>query len=104
MPLKALLWDVDGTLAETERDGHRVAFNKAFEHFGFEWRWSVDRYGDLLKVAGGRERMLADFDTHDDVPADPRDREQLAARMHGQKNVFYAELVHEGRLSLRPRP
>ena len=102
MPLKALLWDVDGTLAETERDGHRVAFNKTFEHFGFEWRWSVERYGDLLKVAGGRERMLADFDTHDDVPVDPREREELAARMHRQKNAYYAELVHEGRLSLRP--
>lgn len=102
MPLRALLWDVDGTIAETERDGHRVAFNKAFEHFGFEWRWSVERYGELLTVAGGRERMLADFNTHDDVPADARDREELAANMHRQKNVFYAELVHEGRLTLRP--
>ena len=88
MPLKALLWDVDGTLAETERDGHRVAFNKTFGYFGFEWRWSVERYGELLKVAGGRERMLSDFDLHDDVPATKRDREELAAKMHRQKNVF----------------
>jgi HAD superfamily hydrolase (TIGR01509 family) len=102
MRLRALLWDVDGTLAETERDGHRVAFNMTFEQFGFDWRWSVERYGELLKVAGGRERMLADFVTHDDVPADPREREELAATMHRQKNIFYAELVHEGRLSLRP--
>jgi beta-phosphoglucomutase-like phosphatase (HAD superfamily) len=82
MPLEALLWDVDGTLAETERDGHRVAFNKTFGHFGFEWRWSVERYGELLTVAGGRERMLADFDPHDDVLATKRDREELAAKMH----------------------
>ena len=102
MQLRALLWDVDGTLAETERDGHRVAFNKTFEHFGFEWRWSEERYGELLTVAGGRERMLADFDTHDDVPADAGERLALAAKMHRQKNQFYAELVRQRGLSLRP--
>ncbi len=52
--LKALLWDVDGTLAETERDGHRVAFNLAFEAFGLPWRWDDARYGQLLQVTGGR--------------------------------------------------
>ena len=54
--LQALLWDVDGTLAETERDGHRVAFNQAFDALGLPWRWGVERYGELLAVTGGRER------------------------------------------------
>ena len=52
-PLKALLWDVDGTLAETERDGHRVAFNPASEAFKLPWRWSVAQYGPLLAITGG---------------------------------------------------
>ena len=46
--LAAVVWDVDGTLAETERDGHRVAFNRAFEALGVPWRWDVARYGELL--------------------------------------------------------
>ena len=53
MPLRALIWDVDGTLAETERDGHLPAFNAAFEAQGVPWRWSVARYGELLPVTGG---------------------------------------------------
>ena len=57
-PLRALIWDVDGTLAETERDGHRVAFNVAFEQAGLPWRWDVEHYGELLRVTGGYERLL----------------------------------------------
>jgi phosphoglycolate phosphatase-like HAD superfamily hydrolase len=59
--LQALLWDVDGTLAETERDGHRVAFNQAFESLGLSWRWDEVHYGRLLAVSGGRERLLHDM-------------------------------------------
>ena len=55
--LKALLFDVDGTLADTERDGHRVAFNAAFDEYGIGWNWDVDLYGQLLAVTGGKERM-----------------------------------------------
>ena len=57
----ALLLDCDGTLAETERDGHRVAFNKAFEEKGFDVEWDVDLYGDLLTTGGGKERMTRYF-------------------------------------------
>ena len=53
MKLAAVLWDVDGTLAETERDGHLVAMNAAFDELGIPWRWSEQRYGELLRVAGG---------------------------------------------------
>ncbi len=55
--LHALIFDVDGTLANTERDGHRVAFNRAFAEAGLDWHWSVSLYGEVLAVAGGKERI-----------------------------------------------
>jgi phosphoglycolate phosphatase-like HAD superfamily hydrolase len=55
--LQALIFDVDGTLADTERDGHRVAFNQAFAEAGLDWQWSEQLYGELLAVTGGKERM-----------------------------------------------
>ena len=55
--LSALIFDVDGTLADTERDGHRVAFNRAFNHASIDWNWDASLYGELLAVAGGKERM-----------------------------------------------
>ena len=54
--LKALLWDVDGTLAETERDGHRVAFNQAFEAMQVPWRWDERRFGELRCLGAARRR------------------------------------------------
>ncbi len=55
MTLQALVWDVDGTLAETEDLGHRIAFNLAFEEAGMPWRWDSAAYGELLRVTGGKE-------------------------------------------------
>ena len=100
--IEALLWDVDGTLAETERDGHRAAFNRAFEALGLPWRWDVPRYGELLRITGGRERLLADMATRGDAPALPAEREALALQLHRLKNRFYAERVHGGGIALRP--
>ena len=57
MSLQALIFDVDGTLANTEHDGHLRAFNEAFEVFGLDWYWDSDLYGDLLSVSGGKERL-----------------------------------------------
>ncbi len=99
--LRALLWDVDGTLAETERDGHRVAFNQAFEALGLPWRWSVEHYGHLLAVTGGRERLLHDMQTRADAPREPQVRESLARALHQRKNAFYGELVAQGSIALR---
>jgi HAD superfamily hydrolase (TIGR01509 family) len=99
--MRALLWDVDGTLAETERDGHRVAFNRAFEAFGLPWRWDVDRYGQLLRVMGGRERLLHDMAGRHDAPSSADERLALATRLHQRKNAFYAELLGEGAIALR---
>jgi HAD superfamily hydrolase (TIGR01509 family) len=100
--LKAILWDVDGTLAETERDAHRVAFNQAFEAFGLSWRWDVERYGELLRVTGGRERILHDMAVRSDAPVLADEREQLARDLHARKNALYAQLLVDRRITLRP--
>ena len=100
--LKALVWDVDGTLAETERDGHRVAFNGAFEALGVPWRWDEVRYGQLLHVTGGRERLLHDMASQPAAPVGTAQREDLAGRLHRLKNTLYARIVADGQIALRP--
>jgi HAD superfamily hydrolase (TIGR01509 family) len=100
--LKAVLWDVDGTLAETERDGHRVAFNRAFEACDVTWRWDEARYGELLRITGGRERLLHDMNTRADAPVLADERAALAARLHAKKNAIYAELLRSAPIPLRP--
>ena len=55
--LQAIIFDCDGVLVDTERDGHRVGFNRAFEQFGIDAEWNIALYGKLLQVAGGKERM-----------------------------------------------
>lgn len=57
MPLNTLIFDVDGTLADTERDAHRVAFNRAFAEMSLDFAWDVETYGRYLKVTGGKERL-----------------------------------------------
>jgi HAD superfamily hydrolase (TIGR01509 family) len=99
--IEALLWDVDGTLAESERDGHRVAFNRAFEALGLPWRWDATHYGELLRITGGRERLLADMSSRADAPTLAGEREALARELHRRKNGFYAELVAAGAIALR---
>jgi HAD superfamily hydrolase (TIGR01509 family) len=99
--LRAILWDVDGTLAETERDGHLVAFNQAFEALGVPWRWSELRYGELLAVAGGRERLVHDLRSQPLAPTDDAQRAALVDRIHRLKNEFYARIVATGALPLR---
>jgi HAD superfamily hydrolase (TIGR01509 family) len=99
---QAIVWDVDGTLAETERDGHRVAFNEAFVRHGLPWRWDEDHYGRLLRVAGGCERLVHDLSHRPDAPADPALQRALAQALHETKNALYADIVSEGRIPLRP--
>jgi len=99
--LRNLIWDLDGTIAETERDGHRVAFNLAFEEFGLPWHWDEAWYGRLLRIPGGRERLLADMPTHREAPPDARMREILARSLHARKNELYARLVEDGAIPLR---
>jgi len=98
----ALILDCDGVIADTERDGHLVAFNRAFEEFGLPFRWSVDEYGELLKIGGGKERMRAYLARHAEYAVGAGDLDQLIARLHERKSANYVELVDAGLLPARP--
>jgi HAD superfamily hydrolase (TIGR01509 family) len=97
--LQALIFDVDGTLADTERDGHRVAFNQAFAKAGLDWDWSIELYGKLLSVTGGKERMRFYLDTY---RPDVRMEDRTIADLHKAKNQYYAQLLERGGIPLRP--
>lgn len=100
--LEALIFDVDGTLADTERDGHRVAFNEAFKEYNLDWYWDEALYGQLLAVTGGKERMafyLEKFNTDYPVDASTPD---LIKELHESKTRHYTELLATGTIPLRP--
>lgn len=101
--LQALLFDVDGTLADTERDGHRVAFNMAFADSGLDWEWSEALYGELLAVTGGKERIRHYLDTYNTEARLPTDDEAAyIAELHKTKTRHYTELLQNGAIPLRP--
>ena len=100
--LKALIFDVDGTLADTERDGHRVAFNLAFSDAGLDWDWTVDIYEDLLTVTGGKERMKFFLDKYKPEFDEPEDLTGYIADMHKAKTAHYTDLLSKGAIPLRP--
>lgn len=100
--LKAVIWDLDGTLAETEREGHLASFNLAFETLGLPWRWDIPTYTALLRIAGGRERLLHDLAGRPEAPVALQERLALVERIHAAKNRLYARALTQGRLTLRP--
>lgn len=100
--LKALIFDVDGTLADTERDGHRVAFNMAFESTDLDWHWSPELYGELLAVTGGKERIRYYLDKFNTEFSKPDDFDAFVAGLHAAKTRFYTKLMAEGKIPLRP--
>jgi HAD superfamily hydrolase (TIGR01509 family) len=100
--IKALLFDVDGTLADTERDGHRPAFNAAFQAFGLDWDWDVAIYGQLLAVTGGKERMRYYVDRFRPDYVKPADFDALVAELHKAKTVHYTQMLAQGGIPLRP--
>lgn len=99
--MKALIFDCDGVLADTERDGHRVAFNKAFAEKGYQMEWDVDLYKELLKVAGGKERMKHYFEQNG-WPEEASDKYGLIRELHKLKTDLYMQMVESGELPLRP--
>lgn len=99
--LKALIFDVDGTLADTERDGHRLAFNAAFREFGLDWEWDVPLYGKLLEVTGGKERMRFYVDRFRPDFSKPKDFDDLVVALHKAKTGHYVELLGRGGIPLR---
>jgi len=96
--LEALFWDVDGTLAETELEGHRRAFNRAFAELGLPWQWDPSTYLGLLEVAGGRERLAAFLGRAQGSPPSNSLLDALVAA----KQRHYTSLLAEGHLPLRP--
>ena len=100
--LQGLIFDVDGTLANTERDGHRVAFNRAFSELNLDWNWSVEFYGELLKVAGGKERVQYFLHQYQPEFIDAQSIDDFAAKVHKFKTKYYLQLLRDGVISLRP--
>jgi len=100
--LKALLFDVDGTLADTERDGHRPAFNAAFREFGLDWHWDAPLYGQLLAVTGGKERMRHYVERFRPDYVRPADFDDLVVALHQAKTRHYTRMLGEGGIPLRP--
>ena len=96
--LRALLWDVDGTLAETELDGHRIAFNRAFAQQGLPWQWDRSTYIELLAISGGRERLRWFLQRQQGGEPEA----SLLDALHQAKQAHYRELVVAGEVQLRP--
>lgn len=100
--LRGLIYDVDGTLALNEQEGHRVAFNMAFGELGLDWHWDEALYARLLEVFGGKERLRYFID---DFAADftpPADLDAFVREVHVRKTEQYLRLLEQGRLPLRP--
>lgn len=100
--LQALLFDVDGTLADTERDGHRVSFNQAFEEEGLDWHWDSELYLKLLAVTGGKERIRHYLDQYRPEFPHPSDLDDFIARLHQIKTRHFADILATGGIPLRP--
>lgn len=97
--MDAVIFDVDGTLVDSERDGHRVAFNLAFEAEGLSYRWDVEPYGSLLETTGGKQRLHRYLEGQG---MDQATRHDLVPRLHAAKNESFLELVTTG--AVQPRP
>lgn len=101
--IKALIFDQDGVIIDTERDGHRIAFNKTFKEFGYDFEWDVEMYHELLQIAGGKERMRNYLHTEGfGVEVKPEKEDDLIKILHKRKTAILVELLESGALPLRP--
>ncbi|GFZ90581.1 hypothetical protein CYANOKiyG1_00870 [Okeania sp. KiyG1] len=99
--LFTLIFDVDGTLANTERDGHRVAFNQAFAEAGLDWEWSVSFYEELLEVSGGKERINFYISRYQPELKSSISLQDLIYNLHATKTKYYQRLLATGTIPLR---
>lgn len=104
---RALIFDCDGVLGDTEPEGHLVAFNRMWRKLGVPWQWSREQYGAKLKIGGGKERMLslfndADFRQRVFVPESEEERKALVATWHKEKTAIYQEIINSGLVPPRP--
>ncbi|MDJ0843711.1 HAD family hydrolase [Crocosphaera sp.] len=97
--LKAFIFDVDGTLAETEKDGHRMAFNRAFAEANLDWYWTESLYGELLEISGGKERISYYLQQYN--PEFKENLETLIPQLHQAKTTHYRQLLSSGEIQLR---
>ncbi len=101
--IKAVFFDQDGVIIDTERDGHRIAFNQTFKDFGYDFEWDVEYYHELLQVAGGKERMKHHLNTKGfGVEIPPAEVDDLIKKMHKHKTKTFVGLIESGALPLRP--
>ncbi len=100
--LQAVLFDVDGTLADTEQDGHRLAFNAAFKQFSLDWHWGIDLYSKLLQVTGGKERIRYYMEKHAPAMLNQSDLTEWIAGLHKTKTKHFESLMETGSIPLRP--
>ena len=100
--LQAVLFDVDGTLADTEQDGHRLAFNAAFKQFNLDWNWDIDLYGELLQVTGGKERIRYYIERYVPAELNKSDLTDWIASLHKTKTKYFESLMETGSIPLRP--
>ncbi len=100
--LRAIFFDQDGVIIDTEKDGHRVAFNEAFKSFGYDFSWDVERYHRLLQIAGGKERMRHYF-KEEGLFTDLSEKELDAfiKDLHKKKTEIFISLIESGKLPLR---
>ncbi len=99
--LEAVIFDQDGVIADTERDGHRVAFNRAFKEFNLNIEWGVKTYGELLEVGGGKERMRH-YLIREGLDKNIEDVDTLIKEVHKRKTEIFMEIIGEGQMGLRP--
>lgn len=101
--IKAVFFDQDGVIIDTERDGHRIAFNEAFRDFGYKVEWDVEKYHDLLQIAGGKERMRHYLRTEGfGAEVKPEEEDELIKSLHKRKTALFVDLIESGKLPLRP--
>jgi len=101
--LRAIFFDQDGVIIDTERDGHRVSFNETFRAFGFNFEWGVEEYHELLQIAGGKERMRHYLEQNGITAGmQPETVDDLIKKMHKVKTEKFIQLIESGQLPLRP--